>query len=55
MHINFKKATADDAETIAHLVIALTDEISQLACIQPFDIDSNSTIKRCRELISDQH
>jgi len=55
MNINFRKATVKDVETIGALVVALTNEISELTKTKHFDIDLEGTIKRCQELISDGH
>lgn len=55
MNINFQDATLNDAEAIGTLVVELTNEISALTNAQHFDIDLNSTIKRCHELIHDGH
>lgn len=55
MSITFRYATINDAETIGALVVELTNEICELTNTQHFDIDLNSTIKRCDELIRDGH
>lgn len=55
MNINFREGTVKDAETIGALVVALTNEISELTNAKHFDIDLEGTIKRCQELISDGH
>ncbi len=55
MNINFKEATIEDAEIIGPLVVALTTEICELTNAQHFDIDLESTIERCCELISAGH
>ena len=55
MSREFKLATADEAETVARLVFALTGEISTRTNAQHFDIDLQTTITRCRELMSAGH
>lgn len=55
MNINFREATVNDVETIGSLVVALTNEISELTNAKHFDINLKDTIQRCRELISDGH
>ncbi len=55
MNINFREGTVKDVETIGALVVALTNEISELTNAKHFDIDLEGTIKRCQELISDGH
>lgn len=55
MNINFREGTVKDAETIGALVVALTNEISELTNAKHFDIDLEVTVKRCQELISDGH
>lgn len=55
MNINFREATFKDSEIIGSLVFELTSEISELTNAQHFDIDLNSTIQRCFELIRDGH
>jgi GNAT superfamily N-acetyltransferase len=55
MNINFREATCKDAGIVGALVVELTTEISTLTNTQPFDIDLNSTIERCSELIRDGH
>jgi len=55
MNINFREGTVKDIETIGALVVALTNEISELTNAKHFDIDLEGTIKRCQELISDGH
>jgi len=55
MNINFRKATCEDSVLIGTLVVELTNEISKLTNVQHFDIDLNSTINRCRELIREGH
>jgi GNAT superfamily N-acetyltransferase len=53
MNINFRAATLNDAETIASLVLELTNEISELTNAQHFDIDLKGTTQRCFELLHD--
>ena len=55
MQVNFKKAKLEDAKTIGSLVVDLTNEICKLTKTQHFNINLNSTIDRCRELIRDGH
>ena len=55
MHINFKIAKLEDSKTIGSLVVDLTNEICELTKAQHFDINLNSTIERCRELIRGGH
>jgi GNAT superfamily N-acetyltransferase len=55
MNIIFREATREDSEIIASMVVELTNEICEITKGQHFDIDLNSTIKRCSELISDGH
>ena len=55
MNINFRKGTPQDSEIVGALVVELTNEISKLTNAQHFDIDLNSTIKRCSALIRDGH
>ena len=55
MTINFRIASAQDAELVGALVVALTSEICELTQAQHFDIDLHGTIKRCRELMTDGH
>jgi len=55
MKINFRKATLTDSEIIGSMVVELTTEICELTKAQHFDIDLNSTIQRCYELIHDGH
>jgi GNAT superfamily N-acetyltransferase len=55
MNINFRAATASDAESIGKLVVKLTSEICDLTGAQHFDIDLNGTMRRCRELITEGH
>jgi len=55
MNINFREATIEDSEIIGRLVIDLTTEICELTNTQHFDINLESTIKRCCELISAGH
>lgn len=55
MNINFRKGTCEDAEIVGAFVVELTSEISILTNTQHFDIDLNSTIERCSELIRDGH
>lgn len=54
MNTYFAKATADDAEEIARLVYALTEEICQRTAHE-FGIDLPGTIQMCRQLISAGH
>jgi len=49
--INFRLATADDAENIGLLVVLLTIELSDLTNTNHFDIDIEGTSSRCHELI----
>jgi GNAT superfamily N-acetyltransferase len=55
MKINFKVAELEDSTAIGSLVVELTNEISELTKAQHFDINLNSTIERCRELIREGH
>jgi len=55
MSITFRQAIAEDAKTIATMVVDLTKEICLLTNMQHFDIDLHSTESRCRELISEGH
>ena len=55
MNIEFRGATPNDSEYIGSLVVKLTNEICVLTKAQHFDIDLNSTIQRCRELIIGGH
>ena len=55
MQINFKVAKLEDSEAIGSLVVELTNEICELTKAQHFNINLNSTIERCRELIRDGH
>jgi len=55
MQINFKAAKLEDSEAIGSLVVELTNEICELTKAQHFNINLNSTIERCRELIRDGH
>ena len=55
MNIKFRVATLKDAETIASLVVDLTNEICELTKGQHFDLDLNNTIHSCFELIRDGH
>ncbi len=51
MQISFKIAKLEDAEAIGSLVVDLTNEICASTKAQHFDLNLNSTIERCRELI----
>ena len=55
MQINFKAAKLEDSEVIGALIVDLTNEICELTKTKHFDINLNSTIERCRELIRDGH
>lgn len=55
MDINFRIASAKDAEIIGTLVVALTNEISERTKAQHFDIDLTNTIQRCHQLMMDGH
>lgn len=55
MNINFRKATVHDVQVIGALVVALTNEISELTNAKHFSINLDDTIQRCRELITDGH
>jgi GNAT superfamily N-acetyltransferase len=55
MQIKFKVAKLEDSEAISALVMCLTNEICKLTKAQHFDINLNSTILRCRDLITDGH
>lgn len=55
MNIKFINATPNDSELIASLVIELTSEICRLTNAQHFDIDLNTTSRRCHELLTDGH
>jgi len=52
MEAKFREATVQDSEIIGSLVVDLTTEISEITNAKQFDIDLNSTIQRCNELIS---
>jgi GNAT superfamily N-acetyltransferase len=53
--IDFRLATADDAENIGLLVVLLTIELSDLTQTKYFDIDIEGTSNRCQKLIADGH
>lgn len=55
MTVEFKEATASDAETIASMVIELTREISRNTQSKIFNINSEDTISTCLELLSKGH
>jgi GNAT superfamily N-acetyltransferase len=55
MNLDFKFATEDDAETIADLVIKLTEEICIKTHAKHFDIDLSGITKNCRELMRDKN
>jgi len=55
MKVEFTHASADDAETIANLVVELTNEISELTDANPFNISLTDTIERCQQLLNDGH
>jgi GNAT superfamily N-acetyltransferase len=55
MKINFKVATLEDSKAIGSFVVDLTNEICALTKAQHFDINLNSTIERCHDLIRDGH
>jgi GNAT superfamily N-acetyltransferase len=55
MNIDFRKATSSDSECIGELVVKLATEIGELTNTQNYDIDLNSIIQRCRELITGGH
>ena len=55
MNINVREATFKGSEIIGSLVVELTNELSELTNPEHFDIDLNSTIQRCLELIRDGH
>lgn len=55
MDIEFRMANEDDAKTIGELVIKLTEEICIRTNTQHFEIDLPNTIRRCRDLIHDNH
>lgn len=55
MSITFRQASAQDANTIATMVVDLTKEICLLTDMQHFDIDLESTKERCSTLIDEGH
>jgi GNAT superfamily N-acetyltransferase len=55
MEISFREATANDAELIGGLVVALTTEITEITKMAHFDIDLQGTVERCKALIRDGH
>lgn len=55
MEINFRVATANDADVIGSLVVDLTAEICELTNVAHFDIDLSGTVERCKKLINDGH
>jgi len=55
MIVEFKKATALDAEIIGLMVVDLTKEISSKTHTKTFNIDEKDTIATCRELLTEGH
>ena len=51
MEIEFRTASIEDAGAVGSLVLALTNEISELMKEKQFSIDLSDTIRRCSELI----
>ena len=52
MKLEFTYATVIDAEAIGTLVVDLTNEICERTNTQYFDIELETTITRCKELLS---
>lgn len=55
MNINFKLASANDADLIGEFVIQLTEEICLKTNANHFDINLAGTIKRCQELLQENN
>jgi GNAT superfamily N-acetyltransferase len=55
MNISFRKATVNDSEMVASLVVELTTEICHLTHTTHFDINQHDTTKRCESLIKNGH
>ena len=55
MKLEFTQATPDKAKIIGSLVVQLTQEICERTNAQHFDIDLESTVQRCEELLSAGH
>lgn len=55
MKLKFIQATPDHAEIIGLLVVQLTQEICERTHAQHFNIDLESTVQRCAELLSVGH
>ncbi|OZG73822.1 GNAT family N-acetyltransferase [Hahella sp. CCB-MM4] len=51
MNIRFERATPEDAEIIATMVVQLTREICERTGERHFDIDVSDTRNRCEELL----
>ncbi|WP_216900629.1 GNAT family N-acetyltransferase [Synechococcus sp. CCY 9618] len=49
MSITFRQATAPEAKIVAALVMALTEEIGTRMQADPFGLDLDETIQRCKE------
>lgn len=55
MSIQFRQASVNDAQTIAEMVISLTDEICKLTETVHFNLDLNKTYQDCVALLSNGH
>jgi len=55
MTIEFRLAAKEEASIVATLAFALTEEICERTNARHFNIDLNSTIRRCEELFSGNH
>lgn len=55
MTLEFTEATPAESEIIGELVVDLTKEICARTEAKHFDIELESTIQRCRELLSQGH
>ena len=55
MKLEFTQANVNDAEIIGQLVIDLTNEICERTNDKHFDIELETTIARCKELLSNGH
>ncbi|VVC82426.1 GNAT family N-acetyltransferase [Sideroxydans sp. CL21] len=55
MKLEFTQATPDKAKIIGSMVVQLTQEICERTNAKHFDIDLESTVQRCEELLSAGH
>lgn len=55
MKLQFTQASPDNAEIIGSLVVHLTQEICERTNAQHFNIDLESTVRRCEALLSAVH